>query len=173
MLTRNDRIRLKLKATELYLPGALIQACCKLGLVDNPFVNKDHELQCIFLHVPKAAGTSLRKSIYGSKSYHIPAVRYKSVDEIKFDEYFKFCFVRNPYDRLLSAYEYLKIRCHSDMSSPDHRWAASNLTIHRDFEDFVLSLNKKSVRKRIKNYIHFRDQLDWICDSDIERTILA
>ena len=173
MLTHKDRIRLMLKAGEFHLPRAFIQACYKTSLVDDPFVSKDHELKCIFFHVPKAAGTSLRKSIYGSKSFHIPAVRYKSIDAIKFDQYFKFCFVRNPYDRLLSAYEYLKIRCHSDMSFPDHRWAASNLTVYRDFEEFVLSLNESSVRNRIKSYIHFRDQLDWICDSNRERTILA
>lgn len=59
------------------------------------------------------------------------------------------------------------------MSFPDHRWAASNLTMYKDFSEFVLSLEQAHTRKRIKQYIHFRDQLDWICDTDRSRTMLA
>lgn len=59
------------------------------------------------------------------------------------------------------------------MSFPDHRWAASNLTIYRNFEEFVLSLDENKIRNRIGTYIHFRSQLDWICDSDEGRTVLA
>jgi hypothetical protein len=136
-------------------------------------MTKDDDLKCIFFHVPKAAGTSLRKTIYHSKSFHIPAVRYKAADPERFESYFKFCFVRNPYDRLLSAYEYLKARCYANMAFPDHRWAASNLSMYRDFSEFVLSLENKGTRKRIKKYIHFKDQLDWVCNSDKARTILV
>ena len=173
MLKHKDRIRLRFKAGEFKSPNALIKACYKINLIDDPFVSKDHELKCIFLHVPKSAGTSLTKSIYHSKSFHIPVIRYKAVDAEKFDTYFKFCFVRNPFDRLLSAYEYLEIKCHSDMSFPDHRWAASNLSIYRDFEEFVLSLEDSKIRNRIGTYIHFRSQLDWISDTDAARSILA
>lgn len=173
MLNRKDHLRLFLKDAEFRAPKPIIRECFRLGIIKNPFVEKDHELGCVFLHVPKAAGTSLRKSVYHSKSYHIPAIRYKAINPMEFENYFKFCFVRNPWDRILSAYEYLKIRCHADMAFPDHRWAASNLTMNKDFPDFVLSLDRGDVRKRIKKYIHFRDQLDWICDSDQSRTILV
>lgn len=173
MLSRKDRIKLHLKAAEFNLPEFAIRGSFKIGFIKDPFVTKDHELNCIFLHVPKAAGTSLRKSFYHSKSYHIPALRYKAVRPVEFQKYFKFCFVRNPWDRILSAYEYLKVRCHADMAFPDHRWAASSLIVYHDFSDFILSLEQVNLRKQIKQYIHFRDQLDWICDSDKSQTILV
>lgn len=173
MLTRNDRIKLHLRDAEFTLPEVAIRRLFKLGLLKNPFVRKDHELECIFLHVPKAAGTSLRKSVYHSKSFHIPSLRYKAVCPVRFESYFKFFFVRNPWDRLLSAYEYLKIKCRADMSFPDHRWAASNLTKYNSFAEFVSSLEHGGMRKKVKQYIHFRDQLDWICDSDTSRTLLV
>lgn len=155
------------------MPKFAVKACFNLGLVSDPYVAKDDELRCIFFHVPKAAGTSIRQSAYQSKSFHIPATRYRAASPKKFDEYFKFCFVRNPWDRLLSAYEYLKVRCNADMAFPDHRWAASNLRDYRNFEHFVLSLEGAKTRRRMKSYIHFRDQLDWIADSNKSRTIMA
>jgi len=122
--------------------------------------------------VPKAAGTSLRRALYGTKSFHIPAVRYQTADPERFETCFKFCFVRNPWDRLLSAYEYLKKRCDADMNFPDHRWAASNLTEYKSFHDFVISLEDEKIRKSIKKYIHFRDQIDWISSSGMNKKIL-
>jgi len=173
MLTIEDRTKLCLRGFEFDLPVPVIRHCLKLGLVKDPYVQKDHQLKCIFLHVPKAAGTSLRKSVYGTKSFHIPALRYKAANPEQFEGYFKFCFVRNPWERLLSAFEYLKTRCYGDMSFPDHRWAASNLVKYKDFRDFVMSLEKARVRRRIKKYIHFRDQLDWICCPQNPKSITA
>lgn len=50
------------------------------------------------------------------------------------------------------------------MSFPDHRWARSNLTDYHNFQEFVLSLQDQENLQRIKSYIHFRDQVDWISD---------
>lgn len=66
----------------------------------------------IFFHVPKSAGTSIHnffKEKYGWQDDPPPVLHHmKAKDYMKFYpekiSYFKFAFVRNPFDRLLSAY---------------------------------------------------------------------
>ena len=62
----------------------------------------------IFIHIPKTAGTSILKSLGGWAGDHCSYREYLQASPTKFKEYFKFCFVRNPYDRLVSTYNYLK-----------------------------------------------------------------
>jgi hypothetical protein len=171
MLTFRDHLRLSAKDVEFYLPDAALRLALSSNILKSPYTDKDHTLKCIFIHVPKSAGTSVRKALYGTKSFHIPAARYKAADPLIYEQYFKFCFVRNPWDRLLSAYEYLKKRCDGDMAFPDHRWAASNLSGYDNFRDFVTSLENLKTRKKIKSYIHFRDQIDWISSRSRGRSI--
>lgn len=67
--------------------------------------------KCIFIHIPKSAGTSIL-SILGQSERkprdHLPWYIYKKANRLKFDRYFKFAFVRNPIDRAYSAYSYLE-----------------------------------------------------------------
>ena len=67
--------------------------------------------KCIFIHVPKVAGTSIERSIFETNKWligHVKASDYIRIDKNKFESYFSFGFVRNPYDRVVSAYHYLK-----------------------------------------------------------------
>lgn len=68
-----------------------------------------HEHKCIFIHIPRTAGTSIEKMICGKNWWkkerstkHITAKTAKELYSQYWDEYFKFSFVRNPYSRLLS-----------------------------------------------------------------------
>ena len=63
----------------------------------------------IFIHVPKAAGTSISRALYGINVGHRPASDYQRISPRHFGRYFRFGFVRNPWDRLVSAYEF--VRC--------------------------------------------------------------
>ncbi|MCD1636366.1 sulfotransferase family protein [Martelella mediterranea] len=173
MLTIRDKIRLRAKDTEFNSPDKLIRFAISSKILKNPFTDCDRENKCIFIHIPKSAGKSVRRALFATESYHIPAVRYQAADPVCFEAYFKFSFVRNPWHRCLSAYEYLKKRCSSDMSFPDHRWAASNLTNVNSFSDFLVSLENPNIRKSIKRYIHFRDQIDWISSPGKKRKILV
>ncbi|MCI5207272.1 MAG: hypothetical protein D3910_00405 [Candidatus Electrothrix sp. ATG2] len=90
-----------------------------------------HKNKCIFIHIPKVAGTSLisllrdtgntavtkEKNIPFSFDFNRidpPSPHLKAIDYIKygyttadeFNSYFKFAFVRNPWDRIVSEYKY-------------------------------------------------------------------
>jgi hypothetical protein len=74
-----------------------------------------HEHKAIFIHIPKNAGMSIEKALGGNlKRIHRGPNRGKhgTPNDKKYKktwknlDYFKFCFVRNPFDRVVSAYEY-------------------------------------------------------------------
>ncbi len=65
---------------------------------------------CIFIHIPKCAGVSVCQSLFGNLGPgHLTLRQHQEVlDSRTFDSMFKFSFVRNPWDRLVSAFYFLK-----------------------------------------------------------------
>src|SRR5690242_8686296 len=72
----------------------------------RPFIRTNS----IFVHVPKAAGVSIARALYGDLGMgHMTLAEYRTVFRQRaFDKMFKFAFVRNPFDRLHSAYHFLR-----------------------------------------------------------------
>ena len=65
--------------------------------------------QCIFIHIPKVAGTSILSVLGHNKGRdHLPWYVYYTANPIRFERYYKFAFVRNPWERVYSAYCYLR-----------------------------------------------------------------
>ncbi len=115
--------------------------------------------QCLFVHVTKSAGTSVAKSLFGYLPYHYTAVQYRVIyGRNTFNRYFKFAFVRNPWDRLYSAYTYL---CKGGWNERDRQWFNQNLSNVPDFNAFVLDWLSPGT---IRSHLHFRPQSDFICD---------
>lgn len=123
-----------------------------------------HKHKCIFVHVPKAAGTSIERAfmedlgldmdnrhslILGSgtnkslgprRVSHLKAEEFVSqhyLSEDIFKSYFKFAFVRDPYDRLFSTYKMLG---YSDFLSFEGfiRHKLNNLLKSKDYGFFLL-----------------------------------
>jgi hypothetical protein len=92
--------------------------------------------RCLYVRVPKAAGTSVGRSLFGSDVGSHTTLRGYSLifSEGEFREYFKFTIVRNPWDRLFSAFSYLK---GGGRNASDRRWAEANLAGIDGFETFV------------------------------------
>ncbi|ECK7891618.1 alpha-2,3-sialyltransferase [Campylobacter coli] len=122
--------------------------------------------KCIFIHVPKVAGSSIERVIYQTDKWlvgHVKASDLRNFDKDKFDSYFSFGFVRNPYDRVVSAYHYLK----NDSPDPcDIKWGRlhiNNLT----FEEFILSLQDEEFKEEILSKNHFSFQYKYLCDKNM------
>ncbi len=67
-----------------------------------------HKHKCIFIHIPKTAGSSIREVLYGSiyGGSHATAREFQILFPEEFQSYYKFAVVRNPWERLVSAYAY-------------------------------------------------------------------
>ncbi len=63
----------------------------------------------IFIHIPKNAGTSISHALGLRKSEHFTASYAQNILKNDFYKMFKFCFVRNPWDRFLSLYKYARM----------------------------------------------------------------
>lgn len=128
---------------------------------ESPY-SGDHEATCsVFIHIPKTAGTSIGEAIYGHWVGHVPISRFAVFDERKFKSFFKFSFVRNPWDRLLSAFAHLKGQG-EPLAPREELWSKQHLGETDTFEQFVLKLRNEQFRSLIINDVHFRPQLDWI-----------
>jgi chondroitin 4-sulfotransferase 11 len=76
----------------------------------------DHKNKIIFIHIPKCAGTSIEIALTGKdwwKSHpdekHLTAQEArKYYGEEIWNSYFKVAFIRNPFTRLISAYNWIK-----------------------------------------------------------------
>ena len=113
---------------------------------------------CIFVHIPKCAGVSVCQSLFGNHGAgHHPIGVFQQVFEPPFfDSCFKFTFVRNPWDRLVSAYEFLQ---GGGFNDTDRRWARRHLSAYSDFGRFV---REWVTPENVSSWIHFRPQTDFL-----------
>lgn len=112
------------------------------------------EHKCIFVHIPKAAGVSVGYSLFQRHTgNHTTIAEYQmAFSQKEFGSFYKFTFVRNPWDRLLSAYLFLKA---GGRNKGDKKWAEEHLSCYSDFTAFVLDwVNPKNVQLGI----HFKPQ---------------
>lgn len=116
--------------------------------------------QTIFIHVPKTGGSSVAAALGIGVSRHVPWTEYVRANSGKFRRYFKFAFVRNPWDRLVSSYTFLK---QGGMNADDAAFAERHLARFTDFGDFVRhGLREDAIRR----WIHFRPQTAFVCRED-------
>tara|TARA_Y100000592_G_scaffold96629_1_gene165460 strand:- start:1946 stop:2515 length:570 start_codon:yes stop_codon:yes gene_type:complete len=114
-------------------------------------INKDKKY--MFICVAKTASTSIRRS-FGYDQDPPPEEYHMFLEDALnkhpyAKDYFKFGFVRNPYDRLYSCYINLKY--------DGHVWATS-LKTKASFRSFVLDFENSEYSK----YIHLQPQFNYL-----------
>nr|PMI03112.1 hypothetical protein BCU55_04490 [Shewanella sp. 10N.286.48.A6] len=78
---------------------------------------------------------------------HLTYREYKQADTFLFSRYYKFCFVRNPFDRIVSVYEYLK---KGGNQTTDMYFKELLSDKFPDFESFVFNyLNSESIQEHV------------------------
>ena len=134
-----------------------------LKLAGKPYVANVIDRYVIFIHIPKAAGTSIKQSLrsldsfleWGHQSYF--AFNYLLGSQI-YQQSFSFAFVRNPWDRLVSEYFYIK----NGSNSKHKEFFHHHLSRFDSFSDFVIQWLSL---KHIYLYSNFLPQYRFITNS--------
>lgn len=120
-----------------------------------------HEYRAAYIHIPKTGGLSIRTLLTNINFPQEQSVRsgHRTYsDYIDFyddqDDYYIFTFVRNPWDRLVSAYHYFK-----KGGRGKHTSSLKGIFQNYSFKRFVIDRFFDS-----KDYemAHFKSQMHWI-----------
>lgn len=120
------------------------------------------DLGCVFVHVPKAAGTSVNRALYGRTLGHYSALEISSRFPKLFSGCFTFSLVRNPWDRVLSAYRFARVGRTESMgiSKPEQYQISEFSSFERFVCDWLPSQDIQSC-----DFI-FKPQYIFVCDQD-------
>ena len=112
----------------------------------------------IFLHIPKTAGTSIEKVFGGCRAKHKTIRKmFRDLSRDQIDSYFRFTFIRNPYDRIVSLYNYLKAEV-SEFPEFD-RWIE---------ETVCVTMNERRNMNNARR--HFATYHEWLGDKSMMDT---
>jgi hypothetical protein len=124
----------------------------------------------IFIHIPKNAGTSIKKLLLGNKDFENikGSWKHKTIYDIKIDNinaynnYKKFAIVRNPYDRFISWFAYHKEYTLDNDLIKTYQWnpkiktydiveiaKAPILQFRKWAENPYLDFNKEAIEKKL------------------------
>lgn len=124
-----------------------------------PYTPASLRKKVIFIHVPKAAGTAVRLALGEPDTgrQHLPWWVYHQASTKRFDDFFKFAFVRDPLDRAVSGYRYLK----SGGNQMEDLLVAKQINKYESFDEFV---SAELVNGSMIYHPIFRPQCWYLCD---------
>lgn len=142
-----------------------------------------HKHKALYFSVPKVACSSLKKALSEcidtrfierpwfdkNEAIHYARFPYVPKNEVlsKYSEYFKFCFVRNPWDRILSCYSNKTTQDPENNSFPFINGVYQGFLKYKTFragmtfEEFVEAIVKIPDEEADP---HFKSQYTFICD---------
>jgi hypothetical protein len=127
-----------------------------------------HRYKCIFVHIPKTGGKSVRRALGLGWPGHKDISQYaEELNPAVFQNYFKFSIVRNPWDRLLSEYNFQK---NNSRPKKDKLFIFDERGTKRKFSDWVRTAFANPHRYKgedwagdVSKHIHrWSPQVDWL-----------
>ncbi len=143
-----------------------------------------NDLKCVFVHIPKTAGTSIEQVLYPLLSndgtvisgmsdtnlfagwnkehkfwmHHATMQQINELYEKDVSNYFKFSFVRNPYERAISDWKFLR-------GSSNKKWRSKTFLKYLNCDGYFKRMlsGKKNKSTRID---HIYRQYDFLYDKD-------
>ena len=116
----------------------------------------------IFIHVPKVAGTSISYALYGKTLGHYRALDIQKKFPLLYENSYTFGFVRDPMERLYSAYNFAKKGQTESMGVVNP--AQYCTPEFESFESFVLGWLKDKDVNALDNI--FKEQSYYLCDNN-------
>ena len=157
------------------MPG-LTQITIELGwrvspgrMIDRAHPIADPELEDVYLrrgliliHIPKNAGTSVENALFGYRIRHRTWREISATCPRAWQKLPKIAILRDPIDRFLSAFDYLKS---GGRNETDRRFSA-RLIGSQVVDTFIDRLStSRTFRNTTMRYFHFCPQVDYVCDS--------
>jgi len=124
--------------------------------VHEPIPSVFRRYNIIYIHVPKAAGSTVNDTFFGFGYGHRKIESYMNCDPDFTQQAFKFTFVRHPYTRFVSAYNYLNAGGKNDHDLQIRNAYPDAL---RSLQSFAEASEDQSFRQSI---IHLHHQTDFL-----------
>lgn len=119
--------------------------------------------RCLFIHIPKAAGSSVSMSLYGRQIGHHDWRYWRTEYPASTAELFSFSVVRDPFQRFISAFGFLRS---GGMNPRDAAFGSRYLEKHADSSSWAESLIDYELQNIALDYPHFRPQFEFVRDVD-------
>ena len=108
----------------------------------------------VFIHINKTAGSSVSKALGYDHQIHMTSKMLKDLlGKNVYDQKYKFTFVRNPYDRVVSQYLYSRKSADADIRDN-----------YLPFKEWVVEVYGNKIREYYDYPMMFLTQFDWISD---------
>lgn len=166
-----DRFRLEPLAARLPRRARFALARRRYGWIDylaalQTTPNGDQSLieaeahDAIFIHIPKTGGISVAEGLFGNHAAaHTALYSYLALyGARRFDAMFKFAIVRNPWDRVVSAYHFLAA---GGLTEADRAFSERHMQGFAGIEDFVA---RGLAWPEIQGWTHFKPQTLFLRD---------
>lgn len=131
------------------------------------YLDKMQSQKAVFIRVPKCASTSISHALYGNDPIEFPphnsVIFYDSVTPLEMDSCLVFATIREPADRLASAFRHY---CQNTKHPAENKAISRFMQGNESYDNFLSKLSRVEDLNSLHlfNFHHFRKQADFVCD---------